>query len=418
MPLPHRHPGLSISDIVKDLQEIKTAILRGGLDNLYLSNNGRVGISNKVSVDDALISRPGQPIRVDTDMPDVGGHIFPVVQPFIFPQAMEGLEYMDQVKENRAGVSRYFTGVDQNSLNKTASGQNQLITMAQQRVKLLARIMGLCVEGIASDLHECILKSGHKKEVVKLSNQWTEVDPSAWKKRKDFKTIVGYAAGNKDAMVSRLMLIANMQKEMLAGGIPGVTPENVHETASEIVKASDFPSPDRFFTHPSKIPPPQPPQPDPTVMAAEQMKTQSAERIKSAELKQKDGESERELTLKKYEIDTDAQVKLAVSAQQHEHALKLKEIEGNTAAGLEHVKAHLNPKTKEADAKNSEVKQKDTLIQQFMQSQQMQTQAIGAMFEQVLSAVSALNGPKVIIRDKGGKAIGVKPANGNGSAEQ
>lgn len=413
MPLPHRHPGLCIADIVKDLQEIKTAILRGGLDNLYLSNNGRNAISNKVSVDDALVSRPGQPIRVDTDMPDVAGHIQPVVAPFIFPQAMEGLSYMDQVKQTRTGVNSQFQGLDASQLTQLQPGTvNQISSMAAQRVKLLARIFGMCIEGIASDLHECILKSGHKKEVIQVAGEWVDVDPSAWKKRKDFKTVVGYAAGNKDAMVARLMMIGNAQKEALMGGLPIVTPENVYETMTELVKASDFSNPDRFFTDPKKIPPKGPPQPDATVMAAEQMKTQSAERIKGAELQQKDRENASKLELDKYKTDTQAKVDLTIAQSNFDHALIMKDKETKHAAGLEHVKAHLSPKTKENDVRKSEVTQKDGLIQTMLtkmgESEARQTE----MLTQVLAAVSALNGPKEIIRDKGGRAVGVKPANG------
>jgi hypothetical protein len=39
IPTSHRHIAISIADIVADIQRIKTAILRGGLDNLYLANN-------------------------------------------------------------------------------------------------------------------------------------------------------------------------------------------------------------------------------------------------------------------------------------------------------------------------------------------------------------------------------------------
>lgn len=413
LPLPHRHPGLCIADIVKDLQSIKTAILRGGLDNLYLSNNGRNAISNKVSVDDALISRPGQPIRVDTDLPDVAGHIQPVVSPFIFPQAMEGLAYMDQVKQTRTGVNSQFQGLDASQLTQLQPGTvNQISSMAAQRVKLLARIFGMCIEGVASDLHECILKSGHKKEVIQVRGEWVEVDPAAWKKRKDFKTVVGYAAGNKDAMVARLMMIGNAQKEALMGGLPIVTPENVYETMTELVKASDFSNPDRFFTDPKKVPPKGPPQPDATVMAAEQMKTQSAEKIKGAELQQKDRENAMKLELDKYTVDQDNQTKLIIAQHTAEHAFAMKDKDTEHQAGLKHVDASLNPKTKEADAKKSEVQQQGTLVQALLarveKSEERQTQ----MLTQVLAAVSALNGPKEIVRGKDGKAIGVKPMNG------
>lgn len=409
MMLPHRHPGLSISDIVKDLQEIKTAIMRGGLDNLYLSNNGRLGVSNKVNIDDALISKPGQPLRVDTDMPDVGGHIFPVQAPFIFPQAMEGMAYMDQVKQTRTGINSQFQGLDASQLTQLQPGTvNQISSMAAQRVKLLARIFGMCIEGIASDLHECILKSGHKKEVVQLKGKWVEVDPSAWKKRKDFRTVVGYAAGNKDSMIAKLMMIANAQEKAMSGGLPICTPENVYNTAQELTKASDFP-PDRFFTHPSKVPPKGPPQPDVTVVAMENIKAQSAEKIKGAEIQQKDRDTQADVDIKKYGIDTDARVKLTLAQSQFDHAHQMKDKDTEHSAGLEHVKASLHPKVEaKAGASQPDHKQDfERLFERVEKSEQRQEQ----MLAQVLSTMAAaLNGPKRYIRGKDGKIERSEPA--------
>ena len=37
----HRHMGISVGDLVFDIQRIKTALLRSGLDSLYLANNPR-----------------------------------------------------------------------------------------------------------------------------------------------------------------------------------------------------------------------------------------------------------------------------------------------------------------------------------------------------------------------------------------
>lgn len=410
IPLPHRHIGMSLADITKDLQEINTAIMRGGLDNLYLSNNGRVGVSNKVSIDDVLVSRPGQPMRVDTDLPDVAGHIHPVVTPFIFPQAMEGIAFMNSVRERRTGVNNSFQGLDANALTQLQPGTvNQISSMAAQRVKLLARIFGCCIEDVASILHEVILKAGHKKEVVELRGNFVPVDPSQWKKRTDFKTVVGYAAGNKDAMISRLMMIGNMQKEALIGGLPIVMPENVYETATEIVKAADFASPERFFTDPRKMPPKAPPQPDVTVVAMEKIKADSAEKIKAAEIQQKQYECEKDNATKKYEIDVESQTRLAIADAQLRNTNDMEARKGEREAGMEHLRASLNPKTVEAQAKQSEVKQKEQLIEQFMQSQERQTAAIAAMFDNMLNALKSLNGPKRLVRDKAGRAVGVEP---------
>jgi hypothetical protein len=399
MLLPHRHPGLSISDIVKDLQEIKTAILRGGLDNLYLSNNSRMAVSNKVNLDDVLLSRPGQPIRVDTDMADAGAHVFPVQTPFIFPQAMEGLSYMDSVKQTRTGINSQFQGLDASQLTQLQPGTvNQISSMAAQRVKLLARIFGMCIEGIASDLHECILKSGHKKETVQLKGKWVEVDPASWKKRKDFKTVVGYAAGNKDSMIAKLMMIASAQEKAMMGGLPIVSPENMYNTAQELTKASDFP-PDRFFTHPSKIPPKGPPQPDVTVIAAEQIKSQTALKAKDMDVSQKATENATQLELEKYKIDTDAKVKLTIAQSQFDHDSMMRDKDTQVQFGMKKFEKDLeNEPALEVNGKVDEMAGKVSALEDSLKD------GIQALQEALTTILTA---KRVVKRGKDGKAEGI-----------
>jgi hypothetical protein len=328
-PLPHRHVGMSVGDMVADVQRIKTAILRQGLDNLYLSNNPqKVYNQNLVNLDDLMTSVPGGHIRVDGDPNQVRYE----KHPFVFPEAMQGLEYMDQIRENRAGVNRYFTGVDQNSLNKTATGIQTLSTMAAQRVEQLARILGSGIEDLARIVHELILKGGHKKEIVRLKGEWVEVDPAQWKKRSDFKISVGFASGNKDAMVQRLMMIAQNQYQALELGLPIVEPQNLHETMLELTKASDFSSPERFWTDPKTAEPkPQPPNPDlmklqleGTVKEAElemaQEQSATDAQLKQAELQLKAQEAAQKLEIEKYKIDTDARVRIAIAEMQREQA--------------------------------------------------------------------------------------------------
>jgi hypothetical protein len=297
-PLPHRHMGLSVADLTADIQRIKTALLRQGLDNVYFANNPAIAFDkNMVNLDDVLSSRPGQRIRVDGPP---GASFLPVQTPFVLPQVLEALGFMEQVTEGRTGVNRYFQGSDQNVLNKTASGIQQLSTMAAQRVEQIARIFASGIEELFSIAHELVLKSGHQREVVRLRGQWVEVDPSTWRSRSDMRISVGFAAGNKDAMVSRLMMIAQLQEKAMAGGVPIVNPQNLYQTALEVTKAADFSAPQRFWTDPATVPPPQPPQPDPTVMAAEQLRAQAI--------------------LQKAQLDNQTKLQIAAADQQTEVA--------------------------------------------------------------------------------------------------
>lgn len=404
-PLPHRHMGLCIGDMVLDIQRIKTTILRQGLDNLYLSNNPQKVVNqNLVNLDDVLTSIPGGIIRTD----DVNAVRYEK-HPFVFAEAMGGLEYMDQVRENRTGTNRYFTGIDQNALNKTATGIQTLSTMAAQRVEQIARIFGSAIEDLARIVHELVLKGGHKPDVVKLRGEWVEIDPATWRKRSDFKISVGFAAGNKDAMVTRLMMISQNQLQALQLGLPIVQPQNMYETMLELTKASDFSSPERFWTDPSSIPP-QPPQPNPEMMKLE------AETVgKQAELELEQQSKQAELALREKELATKAQLEQYRIEKDAETKIVLAQMQGENSLGLESHRAAL---ATDKEAKKDEDKTAKTLAgtQEIVQQQ---TQAIAQMLQSVLEVVegnlAVLKAQKRIVRGKDGRPEGVEIVMPDGS---
>lgn len=407
--LPHRHIGLCPADTVGELEEIKTAILRQGLDNLYLSQNPQKFADPRyVNLDDLGVSRPGGVFRLKAGA--VFGQNFGVMPiPFVFDQAMQGLEYMDQIRENRVGVNRYFTGIDQNALNKTKGGMEMLSTMSAQRVEQIARHFANGIEILCSLLHEIILKSGHKKETVQLRGKWVEVDPATWRKRSDFRISVGYAAGNKDQLVQRLMLISSMQEKAMAGGLPIVTQENVYETAMEITKATDMQAPGRFWTDPNSDKAPQkgPPQPDVTVMAMEQIKAQTAIQTTQMDVQQKERDSQRDYDVKLRELTANTQLQLTTHREKLNHESQASQFGAQKDEHMARLSADLNPKNIEAQAKAQESSTASEVLRMLQQSNEQQTQVILAAFQEMTKALSA---PRVIDRDKSGKAVGSRIA--------
>jgi hypothetical protein len=414
-PLPHRHIGMCPADKAAQTQDVNTVLLRQGIDNLQISNNPlKFGDPSKINLDDALISRPGGFIRTRNGA--VFGQDFGVMPiPNIFPQVIEGLQFMEYLNKKRTGVDFSFQGLDANQMSQLQPGTvNQVSSMAAQRVEYAARHIANGIVELGSLLHEVILKSGHKKDVVKLRGRWVAIDPTTWRSRKDFKISAGYNAGNKDAQIARLSAMAAFQKEALAGGLRICTEENAFNTAIELAKAADFPNPDKFWTDPKTLPPPQPPQPDPTVVAMEQLKAQSADNVKRMEVEQKERDSQRDAEIEKYKADIDAQVKLALANVQAELADKqaqtsmaLEAQKGEQTAGIEHLRASLNPKSIEAKAKAEESATASEVLKALAASQEQQTQIILAAFSELTKAMSA---PREFVRDKAGKAVGSRIA--------
>jgi hypothetical protein len=277
----HRFFGRSIADLVMDIQRIKTALIRGALDNLYLHNNPRVEVAEQFAgentLDDLLVSRPGGIVR--TKQP--GGLNWQTV-PDITPSVYPALQYFDATREWRTGVSRQGQGLDANALqNQSATAANQLFTAAQARIKLIARIFAETgIRDLFSLLHATIRKNGSVAQTVRLRNQWVQVDPREWKNRSDMTINVGLGTGGKEQQLIQMQLLIGAQEKAIAAGL--VSKTNLWNSAKELVKLIGRKDPEAFFTPPQEqdqeAQAPIEPPPDPK-MAELQMKQQLDERM-------------------------------------------------------------------------------------------------------------------------------------------
>lgn len=327
-PLPHRHVGLSEAETVTDIQDVRTAVIRGGLDNLYLANAGRYAISQSVSLEDFLDARAGGVVRMLDDSRPGEGHIAPLQHPVVFDQVIGSLEYFDQMRQNRTGASRYFSGTDANAINKTASGTIALQNMASMRVEHLARTMAPAVECLFSVVHEQISKHNNKALTLKLKGRWVTIDPQAWRTKRDVRISVGVGAGNKDSMMGQLqnVLAAQMQVGLPLGL---VAREHIHATNTEILKLAGFSNPEKFWPDPQQLPPQQQ-QPSP-----EQIKAQADMQKEQFKAQQDAMKFQAQQQIEQEKLRLQAQV----DAQREEMQARQKALESEQAAQLERLRA-------------------------------------------------------------------------------
>ena len=250
MIMPHRHIGRSYADLTMDIQLIKSTLIRGQLDNMYLANNGRYAISDRVNLDDMLTSRPGGIVRVEGDP---GSGIMPLSHPPLPASSFGMVEYMDSMKEKRTGVTAYNQGLDANSLNKTATGVAQIMNASQQRIELVARTFAETgVKELFKLVHRLVRTTLTKPDIVRMRNKWVEVDPREWEDRNDLSISVGLGAGNKDQQLAHLMSILNMQKEAIQIGL--TSPEKIYNALAKLTQNAGFKNPEEFWTNPASTP--------------------------------------------------------------------------------------------------------------------------------------------------------------------
>jgi hypothetical protein len=386
-PMPHKHVGMSIPDVTMDIQDQKTATVRQLFDNMYLVNNSRHIVSDSVNLDDMLVSRPGGLVRLAQGKLPSEGHVLPLATQMFGAPAFQLLEYQDQVRENRTGTSRYFTGSDLNALNKTASGTAMLQNAASQRVEYLARIQA---ESGVSELflivHELLQKHSPKALTVKLRNKWVTVDPREWRKRTDMTVAVGLGTGDKAQQMAMISQVLMAQKEAFPLGI--ATPKNIYNALIELSKSAGFKTADRFWTDPETIqqaPPPDPMQ-DPKVQETlRQVQINSQLEVKAAKvnmdeqvLSMKEEHAREMLRLQAKGLEADATLKLSKAAEKADLDLTKREMKVTPAEVSER-------KADEHKQVNEQVLQK---------------------LAEVLKVAAA---PKRAVRDAKGRLIGSEP---------
>lgn len=245
-PMPHRHIGLSMFDVLNDLQIIKSAMLRAGIDNQYLANNGRTAVDkNLVNLDDMLVSRPGGVVRVNGSPAQA---LMPFVHPNTVSGTMEMMNYLDAIRQDRGGVQKPMAGADLESINAQPGTIAQLSSAASQKIELIARIFGEGVKELFQIVHEVTLQNPTVVEKVELRGKWVSIDPRTWKKRSDMTLSVGMGVGNRQQNVVAIQALLALQKEALPVGL--TTLSKLYSGLSEYAKALGYASGAQFFEEP------------------------------------------------------------------------------------------------------------------------------------------------------------------------
>lgn len=310
----HQWDGMSMADVVSDLQLLHTELLRQTLNNLYLTNTPRTKVltdsnwSPLANIDDLLDSRIGGVIR----MRDPNA-IQEQVTPFAGAASMPMLEYVQGMRENRTGVSRTSMGLNPDSLNNTATGRQIDQSAANQRIELIARIAAECLlKPIFQGILKLLTDGGMEKLAFRLRDEFVEYDPNEWRDQYDMTINVGLGTGDKSQQGAQLMAIYQMQQAGLQMGL--ATPKHVYHTMAKMVENAGYKDVQNFIQDPANTPP-QPPQ-TPLPIQLEQMKMQADAQKFQAQAQQDQ---------QKFQ----AQTQMDMQVEQMKAELKLKEIQAS-----------------------------------------------------------------------------------------
>ena len=319
-PEPHTSPleAMSIFDITHDIQEIKSEIMRNTLDSLAQSIHPRTAVvEGQVNIDDVLNNETGAIIRMRAP-----GMVHPFSSPFVGQAAFPMLDYMDQMREDRTGMSKAAMGLDPDALQSTTKAAvAATVSASSQRLELQARILAEGMKKLFKGILYLMTTHQDKPRMVRLRNEWVQIDPRAWDANMDVNVNIGLGNGDIGERMQGLTMIAGKQEQIMQQfGLsnPVVTPSMYIRTIQKIVELSGFKDASSYFQAlPADFQMPQSePKPTPEEVLA-QVQAQSIQadiQKKAAELELKREQMVRDddyrrdqlaqdLMLKKYELE-------------------------------------------------------------------------------------------------------------------
>jgi hypothetical protein len=304
--LTHKFYGLSLADLIKDIQEIRSVLTRGILDNMYLANNVRMGVNENVNLDDLLTSRPGGVVRTK-GKGNPGEHMMPIVHPSIPPESFGLLEVLDNMQRNRTGVGDEVMGLDSDALANINTGViAQAYDAARMRIELMARIIAeIGLKELFKDIRELLHKNQDNAVQLKYGDEWVDVYPAVWRDERRCKVTVGLGHHTKERKLMASADILALQEKAKTLGYDYVTPEQIHNAISDRIGAHGL-EVETYFSNPATYQPPEQPPNPALLLEAQKLQLE-----------------ERKVQIKEQEVILDNQVKMAM-AQSKEREQEMK----------------------------------------------------------------------------------------------
>jgi len=269
-PEPHLFFGSDLADQTKDIQRVKSAVLRGILDSLSFALYPRTGVvEGMVEIDDVLNPEVGSIIRMRQP-----GMVQQLDVPFLGKEAFPMLQYLDAMKEARTGQTAASQGLDPDVLQSTTKAAvSAPVRGAEQRLELMARMFADGFKRMMRGVLKVVITHQDRERMIRLRDEWVPIDPRVWDSNMDCTVNVGLGSGMTDERLGVLGQVALQQKEILeklGPSNPLVGLGQFRNTLAKMLEVSGYADTNQFFK-PLPLdyePPPsqEPPKPSPEEM--------------------------------------------------------------------------------------------------------------------------------------------------------
>ncbi len=203
-------------------------------------------VEGQVNIDDVLNNETGAIIRMRAP-----GMVQPFSSPFVGQAAFPMLDYMDAMREDRTGMSKAAMGLDPDALQSTTKAAvAATVSASQSRLELQARLLAEGMKKLFKGILYLMTTHQDKPRMVRLRNEWVQIDPRVWNTSMDVTVNIGLGNGDTNDRIQALTNIANKQEQIIQQyGLnnPVVTPAMYIRTIQKIVELSGVKDASSYF---------------------------------------------------------------------------------------------------------------------------------------------------------------------------
>ena len=245
---PHSFYGVSVFERLKQIQDLKTAILRSTMDSYYQSTNRmKVVQEGQVNLDDLLVTRPGGIIRAKghNAVMEIGGTP-------IGMEAFQLLQFADEQKRSRVGVSSDMAGQNQLVNNESAHAVERLMSAQEMLTGLIVR--SIAETGIRPAYRMCrdlMVRYHNAVTPFKFRGKWQNINPADWGDRSRMMVTVGSGAGDEQQKMGALQQIFAIQQQFQQDPMQAmVTPKHMYATLNDFINFNGLGDSEQYFANP------------------------------------------------------------------------------------------------------------------------------------------------------------------------
>jgi len=247
----HRLEGLSLWDVLDQVQATKTEFLRLSVDNTRHLTHGRWAVDDtRTNLNDVLNSGPV--IRTKGSPSDA---VIPAMTPIdLGPTLLSHLGYQDKLRTERGGASLEMQSAELQIAGETAHGVERQTSLREMLTSHMARNLAeTLIRRTYLLVHRYLRLYANEPIAMKLQGQWVQVDPRQWRARDRVNVRAGLSAGEKLRKMGAMQQLIGYQVQAMQAGLDGVLTDlsSGYNAMMDWAAAADVDNPGLYFINPA-----------------------------------------------------------------------------------------------------------------------------------------------------------------------